>query len=195
MTPKILAFAGSTRSASYNKLLVRHAARVAEESGAAVTLIDLRDLPMPIYDGDLEEQSGIPANALKLRELMKSHHGILLSCPEYNSAISAVLKNSIDWVSRPVPNEPPLIAFTGKTAALLATSPGALGGLRTLVSVRTILSNLGMIVIPKQYALGGAMNAFGENGALHNETAEKQISLVVKQLLQITTGICLNKPQ
>ena len=126
---------------------------------------------------------------------MKSHHGILLSCPEYNSAISAVLKNSIDWVSRPVPNEPPLIAFTGKTAALLATSPGALGGLRTLVSVRTILSNLGMIVIPKQYALGGAMNAFGENGALQNETAEKQISLVVKQLLQITTGICLNKPQ
>lgn len=195
MAPKILAFAGSTRSASYNKLLVRYAAQAAEESGADVTLIDLRDFPMPIYDGDLEEEFGIPAKAIELRELMKSHQGILLSCPEYNSAISAVLKNSIDWVSRPVPNEPSLIAFTGKTAALLATSPGALGGLRTLVSVRSILANLGMIVIPKQYALGGAGRSFDENGALRNEAAAKQVSLVVKQLLQITAALNLIESQ
>ncbi len=189
MTPKLLGFAGSTRTASFNKLLVRHAANVARSSGANVTLIDLRDFSMPIYDGDLEEESGIPQNALKLRELMKSHHGVILSCPEYNSAISAVLKNSIDWVSRPVPNEPSLAAFTGKTAAILAASPGALGGLRTLVSVRTILVNLGMIVIPKQYALARAFKSFDENGELQNEIAIARVSSVVQQMLQITSGV------
>ena len=92
MSTKILAFAGSTRTNSYNKMLVRNAAHIAEQQGATVTLLDLRDYPMPLYDGDLETNSGIPACALELRNLMKENHGILLSCPEYNSAISAVFE-------------------------------------------------------------------------------------------------------
>ncbi len=189
MSTKILAFAGSTRTNSYNKMLVRNAAQISEQQGATVTLLDLRDYPMPLYDGDLETNSGIPACALELRNLMKENHGILLSCPEYNSAISAVLKNAIDWISRPLPGDPPLVAFSGKTAALLAASPGALGGIRTLASVRSILTNLGMIVIPKQYTHGNSKDSFDADGNLINESAQNRVSAVVKQLMQITSGL------
>ncbi len=189
MSTKILAFAGSTRTNSYNKMLVRNAAQISEQQGATVTLLDLRDYPMPLYDGDLETNSGIPACALELRNLMKENHGILLSCPEYNSAISAVLKNAIDWISRPLPGDPPLVAFSGKTAALLAASPGALGGIRTLASVRSILTNLGMIVIPKQYAHGNSKDSFDADGNLISESAQNRVSAVVKQLMQITSGL------
>ena len=189
MSTKILAFAGSTRINSYNKLLVRNAVHIAEQQGATVTLLDLRDYPMPLYDGDLETNSGIPACALELRNLMKENHGILLSCPEYNSAISAVLKNTIDWISRPLPGDPPLVAFSGKTAALLAASPGALGGIRTLASVRSILANLGMIVIPKQYAHGNTKDSFDPDGNLISESAQNRVSAVVEQLMQITLGL------
>ena len=188
MTVKILAFAGSTRESSYNKKLVGFAAKIAQNTGAQVKVIDLRDYPLPLYDGDLEEKSGVPDNALAVRAMMMESHGIILSCPEYNSAISAVLKNTIDWVSRPVPNQPALAAFTGKTAALLAASPGALGGLRGLASVRSILSNLGMIVVPKQYALSNAANAFN-NDSLKDESTHDRVSDVIRQLMQVTEGL------
>ncbi len=189
MTVKILAFAGSTRTRSYNKMLIGNAAKITEKQGADVSLIDLRDYPMPLYDGDLEQRDGIPENALRLRRAMCDHHGLLLSCPEYNSAITAVLKNAVDWVSRPIAGEPPLLAFTGKTAALLATSPGALGGLRALASVRTILSNLGMIVLPKQYALPSANQNFDENGTLSDESARQRLTDVIEQLVTYTARL------
>src|SRR5689334_338532 len=111
--PRILVFAGSTRTGSFNKKVARLAARFADEAGAEVTLVDLRDLPMPLYDGDLEAAEGNPANAMQLRRLMIASDGILLSCPEYNSSITGVLKNTIDWLSRPV-REEPADAFKGK---------------------------------------------------------------------------------
>ena len=145
---KILAFAGSTRRDSWNKKLLHIAIQSARSAGAQVTLIDLKDFPLPLYDGDLEATAGVPENALKLKELFKSHQGLLLACPEYNSSITAVLKNTLDWVSRPVPDEPPLAAFKGKVVTLISASPGALGGLRGLVHVRAILGNIGCIVLP-----------------------------------------------
>lgn len=192
MSIKILAFAGSTRVGSYNKMLVRNAAQLAEKKGAEVTVIDLRDYPMPLYDGDLEQLEGVPENALRLRGAMCAAHGILLSCPEYNSAISAVLKNAIDWVSRPVAGEPALAAFTGKTVALLATSPGALGGLRTLASVRAILGTLGMIVLPRQFALSGAAHRFDEHGKLTDESELQKVASVVEQLVSVTESLHRN---
>src|SRR5262245_14759187 len=131
-TPRILAFAGATRTESFNKKLVKVVAGQVKDAGADVTTIDLRDYPMPLYDGDLEEQQGLPENAKKLKDLFKSHHGFLISAPEYNSSITGVLKNTIDWVSRPLPGEKRLEAYVGKTALLVAASPGALGGLRGL---------------------------------------------------------------
>ena len=125
---------------SWNKKLIRLGAESVRRAGAEVTLIDLRDVAMPLYDGDLEAHEGLPANARELKRLMIEHDGFLISSPEYNSSISGVLKNAIDWVSRPQPNEPPAPAFRGKVAGLLAASPGNLGGIRGLAVLRQILN-------------------------------------------------------
>src|SRR5262245_60812982 len=166
MTPKILAFAGSTREGSFNKKLVRIAAAGARAAGAEVSTLDLRDLPLPLYDGDLEARDGLPENAKKLKELMVAHQGFLISSPEYNSSVTGVLKNAIDWASRPAPGEPSLVAFTGKAAALMSASPGALGGLRGLVHLRAILSNINVLVLPDQVAVPLAGEAFVDDGTL-----------------------------
>lgn len=170
-TPKILAFAGSLRAESFNKKLVKIAAEGARKAGAEVTFLDLRDLPMPIFDEDLEKKDGLPANARKLKDVMLAHQGFLISSPEYNSSISAALKNAIDWASRPTTGpdgkpEKPLECFAGKVAGLMAASPGALGGLRGLVHVRMILGNIQVTVLPDQVAVMKAHEAFDERGGL-----------------------------
>jgi NAD(P)H-dependent FMN reductase len=166
MTPRILAFAGSTRRDSFNKKLVSVAVKGARDAGAEVALIDLKDFPLPLFDQDFEAEQGMPDNGKKLKQLFIDHDGLLISAPEYNSSITAVLKNTIDWVSRPAPDEPPLVAFRGKVATLMSASPGALGGLRGLVHVRSILGNLGVIVLPDQIAVPRAHEAFNPAGAL-----------------------------
>lgn len=183
--PKILAFAGSTRKGSYNKMLARLAAEEAKRQGAEVTLIDLRDFPLPLYDGDWEQEHGIPENGIKLKELMIAHQGLLLSCPEYNSSITGVLKNAIDWTSRPRENEPPLACFKGKVAALFSASPGALGGLRGLVHVRAILGNLGTLVLPSQMALSKAEEAFTPEGELNDPKQENRVRGLIQEFVEI----------
>ncbi|MEC9372853.1 MAG: NAD(P)H-dependent oxidoreductase, partial [Planctomycetota bacterium] len=136
---KILAFAGSLRTGSYNKMMVAVAAKAAKAAGADVRTIDLRDLPLPLYDGDIESEKGLPDNAKKLKAMMKESDGFLIASPEYNSGPSAALKNAIDWASRPEPGEASLAAFTGKAVVLMSASPGGLGGLRGLAHVRSIL--------------------------------------------------------
>jgi chromate reductase len=164
--PEILAFAGSTRSGSYNKMLVKVAARGAEAAGASVTFVDLRDLPMPLYDGDLEEREGLPANAREFKDLLLAHQGLLIASPEYNSSMSGVFKNAVDWASRPVEGEPPLACFDGKICSLMSASPGGLGGIRGLVPVRMLLGSIGVVVLPDQVAVSRAHEAFSEDGNL-----------------------------
>jgi NAD(P)H-dependent FMN reductase len=174
-TPKILAFAGSTRRDSYNKKLVQVAADGARSVGAEVTYIDLRDLPMPLFDEDLEKEEGTPENARKFKELMIAHDGLLIACPEYNSSITPVLKNAIDWASRPGENAPPLAAFTDKVAAIMSASPGALGGLRGLVHVRSILGSIKVIVLPDQIAVPKAYEAFNGDGSLVDPKQQESV--------------------
>ena len=181
-TPRILAFAGSLRRESYNKRLVRIAAEAARQAGAEVSAIDLRDYPLPIFDADLEVAEGMPENGRRLKRLFVEHHGLLLASPEYNSSITAVLKNTIDWVSRPQPGEPNLVAFTGKAAALMSTSPGALGGLRGLVHLRAILGNIGVLVLPEQLAIARAFEAFAEDGSLKDAKLQLGIQGLGKSL-------------
>ncbi|HYL66610.1 MAG TPA: NAD(P)H-dependent oxidoreductase [Nitrosopumilaceae archaeon] len=176
--PKILAFAGSTRTDSYNKKLVKIASTGATEGGADVTVIDLRDFPMPIYDGDLEQKDGLPSNARKLKDLMLTHQGFLISSPEYNSSISAVFKNTIDWASRQSESEIPLACFKNKVAGIMSASPGMLGGLRGLVHVRSILGNIGVIVLPDQIAIAKAHEAFNEDGTLKDKKQEDQVKKI-----------------
>lgn len=167
--PRILAFAGSTRGESFNKKLVRAAAAGAEKAGAEVTRIDLRDLAMPLYDGDLEAEKGLPAAAREFKRAMLAHSGLLIASPEYNSSVSGVLKNAIDWASRAESDgEPPLACFAGKAAAIMSASPGGLGGLRGLVTLRSILGNLGVIVLPQQVAVSRAHEAFEADGTLRD---------------------------
>lgn len=183
-TPKILAFAGSTRTASYNKQLVRTAADAARAAGAEVTVIDLRDLPLPLFDEDFESEHGLPENAKKLKTLFRDHDAFLIASPEYNSSITAVLKNAIDWASRgETDDEPALYAYRGKTAALLSASPGALGGLRGLVHLRAILGNIGVIVLPDQVALPKAHEAFDATGKLKDERPAKQVTALAQNLV------------
>ncbi|MBS2002237.1 MAG: NAD(P)H-dependent oxidoreductase [Candidatus Obscuribacterales bacterium] len=186
---KILAFAGSSRSDSFNKKLVKVAAEGARGAGAEVTFIDLRDYPMPIYDGDLETQEGLPENAKKLKKIFLEHHGLLVSSPEYNSSISALLKNAIDWVSRPVPGESPLACFDKKVVGLMAASPGALGGLRGLVTVRSIFGNIKCTVIPEQVAVAKANEAFAEDGTMKDEKQQSAIKNIGAQVATVASKL------
>jgi NAD(P)H-dependent FMN reductase len=183
--PKVLAFAGSLRKDSFNKKLVQIAAAAARNAGAEVTVLDLRELPLPIYDADLEAQEGLPANARKLKELMLAHQGLLMSCSEYNSSVTAVWKNTIDWASRPVPGEGPLAAFNGKVAAILSASPGALGGLRGLVHVRAILGNINVLVLPEQLAIPKAHEAFAEDGSLKDAQQQATVQRIAERLVAV----------
>ena len=183
---KLLAFAGSARKDSINKKLLRSAAAVVEAAGGEVTEIDLRDYPMPIYDGDLEQAEGLPENAVRLYSLMRQHSGLLLACPEYNSSITPLLKNTIDWVSRPREGDPPLAAFAGKVAGLMSASPGALGGMRGLVHMKAILGNIGVIVLPNQVALPKAHEAWDADGSLRDDAIAKRVENLVKELIETT---------
>ncbi len=173
--PRILAFAGSTRADSYNKRLVKVAAEGAKAAGADTTIVDLRDYRMPLFDQDLEEAEGLPRKARELKEIMLNHDGLLIAAPEYNSSITPLLKNTIDWVSRPSNGENALIAYKGKVAAIMSTSPGRLGGLRGLVHLRSILSNIGVLVIPDQVAVSEAHRAFGSDGNLVDEKIQESV--------------------
>ncbi len=169
-TPKILAFGGALRRGSFNQKLAAIAAQGAREAGAEVTLVALRDFPMPIFDGDLEDASGLPENAKKFKALLKEHDGFIISSPEYNSSITAALKNALDWASRTeTDDEPDLVAYKGKTAILCSASPGRLGGLRGLVTLRSILGNIGVTVLPQTVSVSNAYDAFREDGSLVDE--------------------------
>ncbi|MEX2617020.1 MAG: NAD(P)H-dependent oxidoreductase [Alphaproteobacteria bacterium] len=188
-TARILAFAGSARDGSFNKKLIRIAADGARDAGAAVILLDLRDYEMPIYDGDLEENNGLPENALRLRGIFAEHDGLLIAAPEYNSSITPLLKNVIDWVSRPSGDDAALKYIAGKTAALVATAPGALGGLRGLVHVRQILGNIQVTVLPNQVTVPGARSAFKEDGSLADEGQQKAVRAAGAALATVTAKL------
>lgn len=188
-TPKILCFAGSLRKDSYNKKLVKIAMQAASDAGAEVTFIDLKDFEMPIYDGDIEAESGLPENAKKLKKIFKEHHGMLISSPEYNSSFSAALKNAIDWASRPEPGEKPLEMFSGKIVGVMAASPGALGGLRGLVPLRMLLGNINMLVVPNQIAVSSAADAFDEKGNLKDEKKQAQVVAIGARVTELAKAI------
>ena len=189
MTPRLLAFAGSVRRDSFNARLARFAAREAEAAGADAVLLDLAEFNLPLYNGDLEAGEGLPAGAARLKELFLAHDGFLIASPEYNGSISPLLKNAIDWVSRPVVGQPPLAWYAGKVAGLMAASPGALGGLRGLVHVRQILSGIGVIVAPAQHAIARAGDAFDDEGGLAEEPHGAAVRRVARETVRLAAKL------
>ena len=187
--PRILALAGSLRAGSYNRRVLAVAADGARTAGADVTGIDLRDFPLPVYDADLESASGLPASALALKERFRAAEGLLIASPEYNAAISGTLKNVLDWVSRPAPGEKPLECFKGKVAALCSASTGALGGIRGLASVRVVLGNLGVVLLPDQVALPKAAEAFDDDGNVADPARRKSLTELGAALARATRAL------
>lgn len=180
---KILAFSGSLRAESFNQKLVNIAAEGAREAGAQVTVISLKDFPMPLYDQDLEDASGKPEKAKELKKLFLEHDALLIASPEYNSMISAALKNALDWVSRvDSEDEAMLSAFLGKTAAILSASPGGYGGARSLGFLRPFLENIKVTVIEDQYSLPSAHEAFGADGELLDPEIDAKVKGIGKAL-------------
>ena len=180
---KLIFLSGSIRKDSLNKKLAKQAYEFAKELGADAKLIDLKDYEMPIYDGDLEVAKGIPESAKKLKQEFKNADGVFIASPEYNSSISSLLKNTLDWISRKDDGTGgELVAYAGKVFALSAASPGGFGGLRGLVPLRMMLGNIGVHVLPEQVAIPQAHNAFDENGKLKDERTAGNIKNLVKSL-------------
>ena len=182
-TPRILAFGGSLRRDSYNQKLAAIAATGSREAGAEVTVISLRDFALPVFDEDLEATSGMPEAAKRLKAIFREHHGLIIASPEYNSSITAALKNAIDWVSRgESDDEPSLSALSGKTAVLCSASPGGLGGMRGLMHLRAILGSIGITVLPDQIAIGKAYEAFTPEGALVDAKQQARVKALGSSL-------------
>lgn len=179
---KVLALSGSTREDSINKKLIKDAAEIAREMGATVEVVDLRDFSMPFYDADVE-QKGMPDNAKRLRRLMIESQAIIIASPEYNGSLSGVLKNAIDWASRTEDGKPSREAFQGKKFAIMSASPGAGGGNRGLVHLRTIIQNIGGEVITQQVIVPHSYTAFDERGQLKDQALQQQLKQEIEQLL------------
>lgn len=180
---KILAFSGSCRRDSFNKKLISIAAAGAQAAGADVTLIDLADYPMPIYNGDLEDEHGLPEQAKAFKQLLLEHDAILIASPEYNSGFPALLKNAIDWASRAESSdEPRLAAYQGKVAAIMCATPGGMGGAKGLTMLRLQLEYIGVMVLPHQESVSQAHVAFAEDGKLLDERKQAAVEHVGAEL-------------
>ncbi len=180
----ILVFAGSTRRESVNRKLARAAAQAVDAAGGRATLLELADYPMPLYNGDLEAESGPPENAFRLQDVIAAHAGLIVVSPEYNHSIPALLKNTLDWVSR-APRVKGANPFTGKVAGLMAASPGGLGGLQGLDTVQRVLATLGALVLPKLVAVGHADKAFDAAGLLQDESSARRVAELAAEVVAI----------
>lgn len=167
--PRILLLSGSTRRQSFNTRLATCMSAAVEKAGGTATLISLADYPMSIYNGDDEARHGLPDSARQLRALFKSHHGVFFASPEENASISALLKNTIDWVSRTDNEEAGKTPFVGKVAAIGGATTGESGTRLGLLHLLTVLSGLGMLVVPAMVMIPFAANAFDDNGNLKSE--------------------------
>jgi chromate reductase len=186
MTVKILALSGSARRDSLNRKLLEIAVCGARDSGASVASISLADYPLPLYDGDLEADQGAPDNARALQRLFAEHDGLLIASPEHNGGYTALLKNAVDWISRPTATgESGVLLFSRKVSAVISASPGPMGGLRSVLGFRGVLEKLGSIVIPQSFSLGTAHTAF-DGSVLLDEKVRANVRSVGAALAEMT---------
>jgi chromate reductase len=188
---RLLFFAGSAREDSWNKKLAMLGAEIAQANGLPSTFVDLADYPMPLYDGDLESAEGPPENALKLKHLLEQHQGVFIAVPEYNSSITPLLKNTLDWVSRVrEETEPALQVYKSRVFAIGGASPGAFGGIRALLTVRQILQvGLGALVLPDQVTVARATGAFQASGHLKDKALQDRYKELIDNLAVAATKL------
>ncbi|HZP20818.1 MAG TPA: NAD(P)H-dependent oxidoreductase [Bauldia sp.] len=180
--PKILVFAGSIRSGSLSQKLANAAAKELALNDADVTKISLADYPLPIYDGDLEKEKGVPENGVKLARLIAAHQGVFIATPEYNNSLPPLLKNAIDWVSRI--RESSGIKYRYRVYGVGSTSDGRYGGARALIDLRRAISTgLRAVIVPDKIEVSYADRAFNESGDLADEAYERLLKAVVTHLI------------
>lgn len=172
---RILAIAGSLRKHALSRRVMKPAVDGIRAAGGEVTVIDLLDYPMPIYNEDDHARNGFDANALKVQDLLSEHDGLLISSPEYNGSIPGGLKNVIDWTSRKNEKYGVTQVFKNKWGAMIASSPGSFGGLRCLAHLRAVLSIMGVIVLPMEIAVTFAAQKFDGDGEEMTDEKTKQI--------------------
>jgi chromate reductase len=186
---KLLALCGSSRHDSLNQKLLDTAVLGALDAGAQVSKIRLLDFQLPLYDGDWEAERGLPEGARALKALIAKHHALLIATPEHNGGYTTLLKNALDWASRPSESDPSgLAAFVGKVAALVSASPSAMGGLRSQIVLQVSLNKLGVLVIPNSFALSAAHQAFDEKGRFKDGITEKMVRGVGAALFELTSN-------
>jgi chromate reductase len=184
---KILVIPASLRMGSHNVRLAAAAAHQFAQAGAEVTRISLADSPLPIYDGDLQAKSGVPKNAINLKRMIGAHHGVLLVTPEYNSSVPPLLKNTIDWITRVQDTQEVRgQVFRERPFAIAAASESRLGGTRALAALRLILSACQATVIPNQFALSFADQAYDDMDRLKNPADIEALFALVKQLIEFS---------
>ncbi|MBX4892958.1 NADPH-dependent FMN reductase [Rhizobium bangladeshense] len=184
---RVLAFSGSVRRESWNSLLLNIAADALRSHGVSVRGISLRDYALPIYDGDLEESRGVPQSVLELRGLIREHDGLLVACPEYNGSVTPLLKNALDWCSRPCDGLGGLEPFQLKPVLIVGTSIGPFGALRAISHLRAIMSKMGAAVVPEDLALPNAQAAF-RSGALADPDMEEVVKALTWRLAEQLPG-------
>jgi chromate reductase, NAD(P)H dehydrogenase (quinone) len=183
MSLKLLLIAGSARNGALSVKLRDAARAAADAAGAATSVLDLRALALPLYDGDIESSQGVPAGAATLRDAIAAHDAIVIVTPEYNGFPTPLLINAFDWLSR---LKDGLATTADKPVALLASSPGALGGLRAMNTLRQYLQMaFQMIVVPQQQAVSRAHEAFAVDGALADAKAAAMLAGVVNAVLKL----------
>jgi NAD(P)H-dependent FMN reductase len=171
---KLLAIAASLRRESLNRKLIEVAAALARDAGIEVDLADFHEFDMPLYDADLQAQSGFPSGARELARRIESTDGLMIASPEYNYSIPGTLKNAIDWVSRMKP-----MPLANKHGMLLSASSSLVGGIRGLWALRIPLEGLGVMLYPGMFALAEAQKAFDDQGRLKDTAVQERLVKMV----------------
>lgn len=187
MTTRILAFDGSGRKNSINRNILEQVCEAVRQHGAEVTFVDLCALEIPLYNGDLEAEQGFPESVQQLKALIRSHDALLIASPEYNGSYTPLLKNALDWVSRPEQGRPS--PFSGKVAGLVTAAAGKIGGLRAMYQLNTLLFSLGVVVLPQLVSVAFYNDAVDVDGKLKNDPEKKAVATLAERLVTVATAL------
>ncbi|MFP3166353.1 MAG: NADPH-dependent FMN reductase [Nitrososphaeria archaeon] len=177
----VLGIPGSLRKGSYNRLLIENAFMMLPEGSNAI-MYDISAIPL--FNQDLEKDP--PESVRELKEKIRASDIVLISTPEYNHSYSGVLKNAIDWISRPSTENP----FISKVVAIFSASTGSVGGSRAQEHLRVVLNALGALVVPRpEVILVNADKKFSSEGKLNDPVATELVRQLIKEAVKLAIAV------
>lgn len=181
---RLLIFAASLRSASWNKTLARIAADRLAASGVEVDHAQFDEFDVPLYNQDVQNTAGFPAGMLRFNGRLKAADGFVIATPEYNFSMPGTLKNLIDWSSRERP-----VVFKGKPGLLLGASPSRVGAQRSLWALRVPLECLGAYLYPDMFSLAQADQVLGTDRQLTDVTLSKRLDALLGAFVRFASSL------